>query len=73
MSNEPNHFAIFVLIIAAARVFIVAISVAIARVDASARDGGSKVRCGIDGGKVEFYDRDHDELWRCVRAERVGT
>lgn len=32
-----------------------------------------RAECGAAGGRVDFYDHEHDELWRCVRAERSGT
>lgn len=74
MRDEPNHGVIVALITAAALVFIVAITTAITVVDTNYREGASKTRCGIDGGKVEFYDAQHDDLWRCVKiAERSGT
>ena len=71
MNNATIAGIVFTTLAAIA--VILGVAVAAEYVDRNARDGGSKVRCGIDGGKVEFYDRDHDDLWRCVRAERSGT
>lgn len=70
---EPDEVAGVALLVVVSLV-VVGLAIAFAVLTYDGLHGRhERAECGSVGGKVEFYDKEHDELWRCVKAERSGT